>query len=102
MCRVLKVSRNGYYHWLRYGERREDPLLEQLAGSIFLGQDFYAPAPNMAYVGDITYISSGERSIYTIKRRGRKESSNVSARDLTVLIRFLCVFDWSHLICWSF
>lgn len=35
MCRVLKVSRNGYYHWLRYGERRKDPLLEQLTGSIF-------------------------------------------------------------------
>lgn len=127
MCRVLKVSRNAYYHWLRYGERREDPVLEQLTGSIFhdsqqtygtrriqkalqrrygwmvsrrriagtmkllglkaktkrrfrivttnsnhnfatapnrLKQDFYAPAPNMAYVGDITYIRTGEGWLY--------------------------------------
>jgi len=24
MCKMLNVSRNGYYHWLKHGERKED------------------------------------------------------------------------------
>ena len=127
MCLVLKVSRNGYYHWLRYGEIEEDAKLEEQIGLVFhssqqtygsrrikkalerqfglivsrrrigtimkrlglsaktkrrfrvlttdsnhhftiapnrLGQDFYVSAPNMAYVGDITYIHTKEGWVY--------------------------------------
>jgi putative transposase len=127
MCRILKVSRNGYYHWLRYGEHEADTELEDQIGIIFknaqqtygarrikkalerqycwivlrrriakvmkklglkaktkrrfrvvttdsnhsfgiapnrLAQDFYAHAPNVAYVGDITYIWTPEGWLY--------------------------------------
>lgn len=127
MCRVLKVSRNGYYHWLRYGQHEADAELEEQIALVFknsqqtygarrikkalerqfgwvvsrrrigiimkrlglkaktkrrfrvlttdsnhnfaiapnrLGQDFYVSAPNMAYVGDITYIWTKEGWIY--------------------------------------
>ena len=35
MCSTLKVSRNGYYHWCKYGSRAEDPHLLQLVKEIF-------------------------------------------------------------------
>lgn len=35
LCHHLGVSRNGYYHWLRYGDRRHDPMLEFCIRKIF-------------------------------------------------------------------
>lgn len=35
MCRLLEVSRNGYYHWLKNGERKEDSDLVEYIKSIF-------------------------------------------------------------------
>lgn len=127
MCRLLNVSRNGYYHRLKYGERKEDSDLVRYIKEIFentfktygtrrikkelltaygwivsrrriaramraeglkakskqrfriqttdskhnlpvspnlLGQDFYASAPNEAYVGDVTYIRTHEGWLY--------------------------------------
>lgn len=127
MCDLLKVSRNGYYRWLKYGERKEDSDLVKYVKDIFesvfktygtrrikkvlelqygwivsrrriarvmrkeglkagskqrfriqttnskhnypvspnlLDQDFYASAPNEAYVGDITYIHTNEGWLY--------------------------------------
>lgn len=35
MCKVLKVSRNGYYNWCSKREQREDPLLVESIKTIF-------------------------------------------------------------------
>ena len=35
MCSTLKVSRNAYYHWCRYGGRQEDPDLILYVKTIF-------------------------------------------------------------------
>lgn len=35
MCELLKVSRNGYYRWLKYGERKEDIALVRCVREIF-------------------------------------------------------------------
>ena len=127
MCRVLKVSRNGYYHWVMHKEHKDDSELAMLIKNIFkdskqtygtrriqkalqrrygwvvsrrriargmrslglkaktkqrfhivttnskhthdiapnlLEQDFYVSAPNVAYVGDITYIRTREGWLY--------------------------------------
>lgn len=68
MCRL-----NGYYRWMREKERRNDLMLDFWIERIFkdsisnhnlaispnrINQDFYATAPNQAYVGDITYIAT--------------------------------------------
>jgi len=37
MCSILKVFRNGYYHWCRHGSRGEDLHLLQLVEEIFEG-----------------------------------------------------------------
>ena len=128
MCKVLKVNRASYYHWVSSGSiiRRVDEKLNSLVESIFiegrstygtrrikdrlllyfglfvsrkrisnlmkelnlkvkmklryknttnsnhnlpiasniLNRDFYASNPNEKYVGDITYISTGEGWLY--------------------------------------
>jgi len=129
MCKVLKVDRSSYYHWVKggscvkkvdkelnelikiifmqgrqnYGTRRIKERLEQRYGFIvsrrrighimrdlglvaktrkryqvnttnanhnlpiapnLLNRDFYASAPNEKWVGDITYISTGEGWLY--------------------------------------
>ncbi len=128
MCLLIGVSRNGYYHWLKHGDKKEDADLIAFITEIFeasfktygarrikkeieikhgwivsrrrigrvmkqeglkarskqrfrvnttdskhdlpispnlLGQDFYAPAPNKVYVGDITYIRTIEGWLYS-------------------------------------
>lgn len=35
MCSVLKVSRNGYYHWCKVGTKTEDPDLIDLVDKVF-------------------------------------------------------------------
>ena len=128
MCKVIKVNRSGYYHWVstgciikkvdtqlddliqsifvqgrnNYGTRRIQDKLKELYGLIvsrkrisrimkdlnlkvkmkrryknttdsnhnlpiapnLLNRDFYASAPNEKWVGDITYISTGEGWLY--------------------------------------
>ena len=128
MCKVLKVNRASYYHWVSSGSiiRKVDEKLNSLVESIFiegkstygtrrikdrlllyfglfvsrkrisnlmkelnlkvkmklryknttnsnhnlpiasniLNRDFYASNPNEKYVGDITYISTGEGWLY--------------------------------------
>ena len=128
MCKVLKVNRSSYYHWIKsgciikkvdkqlnsliesifiqgrsnYGTRRIQSKLLELYGLItsrrrisnimkdlnlkvkmkrryknttdsnhnlpiaanILNRDFYASNPNEKYVGDITYISTGEGWLY--------------------------------------
>lgn len=128
MCKVLKVNRASYYHWVSSGSviKKVDIKLNELVESIFtegkrtygtrrirnrlllyyglfvsrkrisnimkdlnlkvkmkrryknttdsnhnlpvasnlLNQDFYASNPNEKYVGDITYISTGEGWLY--------------------------------------
>jgi len=128
MCKVLRVDRSSYYHWIKagciikkedtqlnklieaifiqgrrnYGTRRIQDKLKELYGLILsrkritgimkdlnlkvkmkrryknttdsnhnlhiapnlLNRDFYASAPDMKYVGDITYISTGEGWLY--------------------------------------
>ncbi len=128
MCKVLKVNRASYYHWISSGSvlKKVDIKLNELVESIFtegkntygtrriqdrlllnfglivsrkrisnlmkelklkvkmkrryknttdsnhnlpiapniLNRDFYAPNPNEKYVGDITYISTGEGWLY--------------------------------------
>jgi len=128
MCKVLKVNRTSYYHWVKIGckLKRTDSKLNELIEFIFiegkntygtrrikdrlllyyglfvsrkrisnimkdlnlkvkmkkryknttdsnhnlpiapniLNQDFYASFPNQKYVGDITYISTGEGWLY--------------------------------------
>ena len=128
MCKVLKVDRSSYYHWIKagcivkkediqlnklieaifiqgrnnYGTRRIQDKLKELYGLILsrkrisgimkdlnlkvkikrryknttdsnhnlpiapnlLNRDFYASAPDTKYVGDITYIPTGEGWLY--------------------------------------
>ena len=128
MCKVFKVDRSSYYHWIKAGciVKKEDTQLNKLIEAIFiqgrrnygtrriqdklkelygltlsrkrisgimkdlnlkvkmkrryknttdsnhnlpiapnlLNRDFYASAPDMKYVGDITYISTGEGWLY--------------------------------------
>ena len=128
MCKVLKVDRSSYYHWIKagcvikkediqlnnlieaifiqgrknYGTRRIQDKLKELYGLLvsrkrisnimkslglkvkmkrryknttdsnhnlpiapnILNRDFYASAPDVKYVGDITYISTGEGWLY--------------------------------------
>jgi transposase InsO family protein len=128
MCKVFKVDRSSYYHWINagnvvkkedtqlndlieaifiqgrrnYGTRRIQDKLKELYGLILsrkriagimkdlnlkvnmkrryknttdsnhnlpiapnlLNRDFYASAPDTKYVGDITYISTGEGWLY--------------------------------------
>ena len=128
MCKILKVNRASYYHWLKSGSviKKVDIKLNELIEFIFiegkntygtrrikdrllqyyglfvsrkrisnimkdlnlkvkmkrryknttdsnhnlpispniLNQDFYASSPNEKYVGDITYISTGEGWLY--------------------------------------
>jgi transposase InsO family protein len=128
MCKILKVNRASYYHWLKSGSviKKVDTKLNELIEFIFiegkntygtrrikdrlllyyglfvsrrrisnimkdlnlkvkmkkryknttdsnhnlpispniLNQDFYASFPNEKYVGDITYISTGEGWLY--------------------------------------
>ncbi|OHE11167.1 MAG: transposase [Sulfurimonas sp. RIFOXYB2_FULL_37_5] len=128
MCKVLKVNKSSYYHWIRtgcitkkvdiqlndlietifiqgrknYGTRRIQDKLKELYGALvsrkrvssimkelglkvnmkrryknttdsnhnlpiapnLLNRDFYASAPDEKYVGDITYISTGEGWLY--------------------------------------
>lgn len=128
MCKILKVDRTSYYHWIRagcvvnkkdtqlnelieaifiqgrnnYGTRRIKDKLQELYGLIvsrkrisnimknsnlkvkmkrryknttdsnhnlpiapnILNRDFYASSPDEKYVGDITYISTGEGWLY--------------------------------------
>lgn len=128
MCKVLKVNRTSYYHWVKTGckLKKSDTKLNELIEFIFiegkntygtrrikdrlllyyglfvsrrrisnimkdlnlkvkikkryknttdsnhnlpiapnlLNQDFYASFPNEKYVGDITYISTGEGWLY--------------------------------------
>ena len=128
MCKVFKVDRSSYYHWIRtgsvvkkedtqlnklikaifiqsrknYGTRRIQDKLQELYGLIIsrkrisgimkelnlkvnmkrryknttdsnhnlpiapnlLNRDFYASVPDMKYVGDITYIATGEGWLY--------------------------------------
>jgi transposase InsO family protein len=128
MCKVLKVNRASYYHWISFGSiiKKVDKKLNKLVESIFiegkstygtrriqdrllldfglcvsrksisnimkdlnlkvkikrryknttdskhnlpiasniLNRDFYASNPNEKYVGDITYISTGEGWLY--------------------------------------
>ena len=128
MCKVFKVDRSSYYHWIKAGciIKREDKQLNNLIESIFvqgrknygtrriqdklkelyglllsrkrisdimkslglrvnmkrryknttdsnhnlpivpnlLNRDFYASTPDTKYVGDITYISTGEGWLY--------------------------------------
>ena len=128
MCKVLKVNRTSYYHWISSGSiiKKVDKKLNKLVESIFiegkstygtrriqdrllldfglcvsrksisnimkdlnlkvkikrryknttdskhnlpiasniLNRDFYASNPNEKYVGDITYISTGEGWLY--------------------------------------
>jgi len=35
MCRLIGVSRNGYYRWLRQGERKNDSMLDFWVEQIF-------------------------------------------------------------------
>ncbi len=35
MCRLLKVSRNAFYHWCTYGSRQEDPDLLRIIKAVF-------------------------------------------------------------------
>jgi putative transposase len=35
MCRLIGVSRNGYYRWIRQGERKSDPMLDFWVEQIF-------------------------------------------------------------------
>lgn len=40
MCKVLKVSRNGYYHWIKNGmDAKEDAMLKQLIKSVFIASN---------------------------------------------------------------
>jgi transposase InsO family protein len=128
MCKVFKVDRSSYYHWINagsvvkkedtqlnklikaifiqsrknYGTRRIQDKLQELYGLIIsrkrisgimkelnlkvnmkrryknttdsnhnlpiapnlLNRDFYASAPDTKYVGDITYIATGEGWLY--------------------------------------
>jgi putative transposase len=128
MCKVLKINRSSYYHWIKagcvikkvdtqlnelieaifiqgrnnYGTRRIADKLKELYGLIvsrkrisnimkdlnlkvkmkrryknttdsnhnlpiapnLLNRDFYASNPDEKYVGDITYISTGEGWLY--------------------------------------
>ena len=128
MCKVFKVDRSSYYHWIKagciikkedtqlnklieaifiqgrrnYGTRRIQDKLQELYGLILsrkrisgimkdlnlkvnmkkryknttdsnhnlpiapnlLNRDFYASAPDTKYVGDITYIATGEGWLY--------------------------------------
>ena len=128
MCKVFKVDRSSYYHWVKagcivkkedtqlnklietifiqgrrnYGTRRIQDKLKELYGLILsrkriagimkdlslkvkmkrryknttdsnhnlpiapnlLNRDFYASAPDTKYVGDITYIATGEGWLY--------------------------------------
>jgi len=128
MCKVFRVDRSSYYHWIKagcivkkedtqlnklieaifiqgrrnYGTRRIQDKLKELYGLILsrkriaaimkdlnlkvkmkkryknttdsnhnlpiapnlLNRDFYASAPDTKYVGDITYISTGEGWLY--------------------------------------
>ena len=128
MCKVIKVDKSSYYHWVKagcivkkvdkrlnelieiifihgrynYGTRRIQDKLKELYGVIvsrkrisnimkdlnikvkmkrryknttdsnhnlpispnILKRDFYASAPDKKYVGDITYISTGEGWLY--------------------------------------
>jgi transposase InsO family protein len=48
MCKVFEVNISSYYQFT--------PNL--------LNRDFYASAPDTKYVGDITYISTGEGWLY--------------------------------------
>ena len=59
MCRILAISRSGYYAWVNRPNIKENESAPNI-----INQDFKAEAPNRKWVTDITQIRTYEGWLY--------------------------------------
>ncbi len=56
MCQLLEISRGSFYTWEAGADARAARQAADEQVPDLLERDFTAPAPNLTYVGDITYL----------------------------------------------
>lgn len=85
MCRLTGVSRNGYYRWLRYGERRHDPMLDYLTRLIFTDsmQTYGARRIQKTLERKYGWMVSRRRIARTMKRLSLKAKTKRRFRIMT-------------------
>ena len=77
MCKILKVSRNGYYHWLKYGSKEEDDDLVRYMKEIFKEtfQTYGTRRIKKALEAQYGWIVSRRRIARAMRQEGLKAKS---------------------------